>query len=323
MQTISRLRPRSSGSPWPATASPSSCSACCRSATSRSGACFTQALTEVSDADIALLCERYFPQQHVSLRPVRSAEQQAQRQAILRLFGYRLCTHGDHAALALKARELVLHDTAPAFLFNELAGWLEAQHIVRPGYTTFQTLVSRVLSEERERLTAVIEAALTESARPALEQLLVREDTLSALAVRKQVARHFRPQMLDHERRKRAVLEPIYPLAGTILVQAGLSQQNIACYASFALYYTIYDLRRMPRSQAFVYLLCYAWQRYWQLNDNLADALRFHAKKLGDDSKVEGKEAFAKAQIQRQKDTPQVGQPMQPRGTAHRADRRA
>jgi hypothetical protein len=46
----------------------------------------------------------------------------------------------------------------------------------------------------------------------ALQQLLVREDTLSGLADLKQDAKHFGYQMMLMERQKRTALEPVYRL---------------------------------------------------------------------------------------------------------------
>ncbi|MDD2465567.1 MAG: hypothetical protein PHI97_16340 [Desulfobulbus sp.] len=74
-------------------------------------------------------------------------------------------------------------------------------------------------------------------------------------------------------------------IAKALLPSLGISQLNIAYYASLANYYTIYDLRRIKPGQTYLYLLCYAWQRYRQLSDNLVDALGYHLKKLEDDTK--------------------------------------
>ena len=151
------------------------------------------------------------------------------------------------------------------------------------------------------------ETALTDEVEAALQGLLEREDTLSELAAIKQDAKHFRPHMMARERSKRAALATIYDLARVLLPQLDISQQNVTYYASLAHYYTIYNLRRLQPGQTRLYLLCYAWQRYRQLNDNLADALRYHTKKFEDDSKTRGEQQFMHAQVQRQKETTQVG----------------
>jgi hypothetical protein len=62
---------------------------------------------------------------------------------------------------------------------------LIGQRIVRPGYSTLQTIIRDALNAERERLEQLIEAALTDETREVLQQLLVRENTLSELAALK------------------------------------------------------------------------------------------------------------------------------------------
>lgn len=79
--------------------------------------------------------------------------------------------------------------------------------------------------------------------------------------------------------------------AKALLPSLGLSQLNlnIAYYASLVDYYTIYDLRRLKPGQCHLYLLCYAWQRYRQLSDNLVEALGYHMKRLEDDTREAAK----------------------------------
>jgi hypothetical protein len=54
-------------------------------------------------------------------------------------------------------------------------------------------------------------------------------------------------------------------------------------------------------------LLCYAWQRYRQLTDNLVDALSYHMKQIEDESKTRTNTLFVAEQKQREQETPRVG----------------
>lgn len=186
------------------------------------------ALTDLPPEDVEYLRERYFPQQVFSPRSVRPAEHYAQRREILRLSGYRLWSEQDGPVLMQRAAQLVRRDVTPAFVLTELVIWLNQQRIVRPGYTTFQKLISTVLREERQRLAALIEAGTTDDVKSALRRLLVRDESLSELAAIKQDAKYFGPDMMGRERSKREVLEPVYLAARAILPQLGISQQNIA-----------------------------------------------------------------------------------------------
>ena len=56
-----------------------------------------------------------------------------------------------------------------------------------------------------------------------------------------------------------------------------------------------------------LYLLCYAWQRYRQLTDNLVEAFGYHMNQLERETKEESETAFTGTQASRQQEAPQVG----------------
>gem|GEM_PF-3215386 len=71
------------------------------------------------------------------------------------------------------------------------------------------------------------------------------------------------------------MLEPLHRIAKALPLKLGVSQQNLLYYASLANFYTVHDLRNLKPEQTYLYLLCYAWQRYRQFTDNLVDAMAF------------------------------------------------
>ena len=135
----------------------------------------------------------------------------------------------------------------------------------------------------------------------------MRDDTLSELAALKQDAKDFGWRQMAREREKRATLEPLHRIAKALLPKLGISQQNLLYYASLANFYTVHDLRHLKAEQTHLYLLCYAWQRYRQLTDNLVDAMAYHMKQLEDESKARANQHFVAEQVRRQQETPQVG----------------
>jgi TnpA family transposase len=226
---------------------------------------------------------------------------------IAALFGYRLWAADFLTQLAQQAAQIVRRDVTQGFIVAELIAWLNERKIVRPGYTTLQTLISEALSAERGRLGDLLAEMLDDAARKALAQLLARDDTLSELAALKQDAKNFKWRQMVNEREKRARLEPLYLIARTLLPKLAISQRNLHYYASLANFYTVYDLRRLKAEQTHLYLLCYAWQRYRQLTDNLVDALSYHMKQLEDESKARTDKRFVAEQAQREQETPRVG----------------
>jgi hypothetical protein len=271
---------------------------------------FDLAADVVPAEDVAFLADRYFPGMPAGsmvLGPVRRHERQEQRAGIARLFGFRLWSEDDRPDLVEAATDLASRDVTPSFIGLELLAVLKDRRIVRPGYTTLQSVIGGALAAERQRLEQLVESGLDADTTEALHKLLVRKEPLSELAALKQDARNFGYKMMAAERTKRTTLAPLYEAAKALLPALGISRQNIAHYADLALFYTIYDLRRMTPGRAHLYLLCYAWQRFRQLSDNLVDAFDHHLSRIEDETKAASMAAFVQAQAKRQQEAPKVG----------------
>ena len=269
---------------------------------------FQFSLDDVPPEDVTFLMQRYFPGETLVVKPMSTKEYYAQRQEISALFEYRLWTANDLPVLRDKAKLLVRTDVTATFLLAELMVFLMAQRIVRPGYSTLQTIIRDALSAERDRLEKLVEAAITDEARETLELLLTNESTLSELAALKQDAKSFRYRQMGLERQKRLTLKPLYAIAKKLLPHLDVSQCNIAYYASLANFYTVYDLRRFKPAKTNLYLLCYAWQRYRQLTDNVVEAFGYQTRQLEDETKAVATQQAAKLHNDRQRATPRVGE---------------
>lgn len=257
--------------------------------------------------DRTFVLSRYFNGHTFQPRAITKHEHFAQRAVIAGLFAYRLWSADFLPQLSQQAAQIVRRDVTPGFIVAELIAYLNAHKIVRPGYTTLQTLISEALSAERRRLGDLLTGVLDAAAKTALAQLLVRDDTLSELAALKQDAKDFGWRQMVQEREKRIKLELLYQIAKTLLPKLAISQQNLHYYASLANFYTVYDLRRLKPEQTHLYLLCYAWRRYRQLTDNLVEASGYHMKQFEDASKEQAHDHFLVEQSRRQQETPQVG----------------
>ena len=262
--------------------------------------------SEVED-DCAFVMSRYFHGEAFERKPITKHEHYTQRERVAELFGYQLWAAGFLPRLGQQATQTVRRDVTPGFVAAELIVWLNKHKIVRPGYTTLQKLISETLSTERRRLGGLLAEVLDDAAKAALAQLLVRDDTLSQLAALKQDAKDFGWRQMIREREKRALLEPLHRIAKALLPKLGVSQQNLLYYASLANFYTVHDLHNLKADQTRLYLMCYAWQRYRQLSDNLVDAMAYHMKQLEDESSALAQKLFLAEHVRRQQDTPQVG----------------
>ncbi|EER4059391.1 DUF4158 domain-containing protein, partial [Escherichia coli] len=257
--------------------------------------------------DCDFILRRYFGGASLPDEFPTKYERYAQREKICALYGYRPWSSALSSQLEEQAIHIVRRDITPGFIATELIIWLNAHKIIRPGYTTLQELVSRVLSDERQRLERILAEHLDEPTIAELDKLIERDDTLSRLAVLRQDARDFGWRQMRNEREKRAVLEPLHRKACGILPALNISQQNLLYYASLANFYTVYDLRSLKPGQTRLYLLCYAWIRYRQFSDNLVDAMFFHMKQLEDESRNMAKKLLADVQEKHRRETSKIG----------------
>lgn len=58
--------------------------------------------------------------------------------------------------------------------------------------------------------------------------------------------------MMQSEIQKLSILKPLYEQAKKVLPQLEVSQQNLRYYASLANYHSVYELRRLLPSQAYL-----------------------------------------------------------------------
>ena len=137
-------------------------------------------------ADCAFVLARYFSDRAFEPQAITKHEHYTQRAMIAELFDYRLWSAAFLPQLEQQLVQIVRRDVTIGFIVAELIAYFNEHRIVRPGYTTLQTVISEALSAERRRLGEQLAEGLDAVAKEALAQLLVRDDTLSELAALKQ-----------------------------------------------------------------------------------------------------------------------------------------
>ena len=255
--------------------------------------------------DTDFIMQEYFPGQIFYPTPLTSHQYYAQCHVIAEHFEYQPWRKKFEQLLSEQVEQILRRDVSPQFIVIELLAFMQAKKIIRPGYTTLQVIVRTVLSSERKRLDTIIRGALGEADKSSLLRLLVEKEneTLSGLANLKQDAKDFKSRMISAERDKMLSIKSLYLLAKSLLPTLNLSQQNIQYYASLVDFYTVYDLRKKIKpEQTYLYLLCYIWQRYLHLNDNLIDAFCFNLRQFELELKVTAKEAYAEYAMSKQTD---------------------
>jgi len=230
----------------------------------------------------------------------------AQCTAITKYFGYQPWSKEFEPLLIAQAQQILRRDVSPQFIVIELLAFMQEKKILRPGYTTLQTIVSKVLNAERTRLEVILRESLSIDDKSALQKLLLEKETetLSGLADLKKDTKDFKARMISAEREKLLLIKPLYQLAKSLLPTLNISQQNIHYYASLVDYYDVYELRKKLKfEQTYLYLLCYLSLRYLQLNDNLIDAFFLSLKQFEAELKEKTKDAYTDYAVSKQIDS--------------------
>lgn len=223
--------------------------------------------------DLRYIMTLYFPGRDLTTikspsRPTRVEQQRT----ILRLFNYRLCDSDAKVELESKARRIAMLSTQPVYIFRELIQHLTQRRIVAPGYRFLQEMIGRVVAGERSRIQLLLNKAMTPGVDKQLEMLLQADEGMYRISVLKHEPKDFSYNELRREVERRKFFQLLHEFARHFLVTAGLSNESGKYYASLVKFYTVYKLQRMAGDTARLYLLCFAYHRFRQINDNLIEA---------------------------------------------------
>lgn len=230
---------------------------------------FDYAIETVWD-DVRYLLAHHFPHlDGTSLKKPSRPTRKVLRHNILTLFNYRLCDTTEKKEIEEKAQQLAKLSTQPIYILRELLKHLDQQRIVVHLYTFLQDMIGRVVTAERHRITHQLSQLLPPRLANQLDALLGDEDAMVTIPVLKHEPKDFSYQELRREVDRRNYFRPLYAFIQTFLVIATLSNESVKYYAALVPFYTVYKLRRMARSTAHLYLLCFSYQRFRQINNRL------------------------------------------------------
>ncbi len=124
-------------------------------------------------ADLAHILGRHFPGRGMhEIGSLSKPTRLAQQRIILQLFDFRLCDAFLKDDLLGLAQRLAMLSTKPVFILREILEHLANQHVVAPGYTYLQDLVSSAVMNEQRRVTSKLDEALSPKLRKALDEML-------------------------------------------------------------------------------------------------------------------------------------------------------
>lgn len=162
--------------------------------------------------------------------------------------------------------------TQPVYIFRELTQHLVQQRVVAPSYRYMQKMIGQVVTNERARISHLLSKSMTSTVDNQLIELLHAGSGTFRISAIKHEAKDFSYKELRCEVARRQFFQPLHEFAQNFLTTAGISNESGKYYASLVKFYTTYKLQRMAIGTARLYLLCFAYHRFRQINDNLIEA---------------------------------------------------
>jgi TnpA family transposase len=246
--------------------------------------------------DLRHIVERHFPDRDPArLKMLSKSPRLAQQQIILELTRYRVCDDAAEKELERKAQRDARLSAQPVFLLREILQYLNKERIVAPAYKSLQDLVGRVVSGERDRIGQMLGRALKPEIQKRLDSLLEADEYLYRVSALRKEPKDFSHKELRREVERRKLFQPLHDFAQTFLEKAGISMDSRKYYASLVKLYTIYKLKRMDPGPARLYLLCFAYDRFRQINDNLIEAFIHLVDQYEKEAKLAAEQSLQRA----------------------------
>lgn len=251
---------------------------------------------EVTD-DITYILETYFPYQNNHIFKVPSNPIRVNLHKIIcNHFNFQRYDKNIGNELGEVVKRVVRRSAKPIYILRELLNHLDKQQIMPPAYSTFQDLIGRGLSEERQRIGGQLMFNMEPEIEEALSNILADDPTgLHWVTQLKKEPKDFSYKEVLSETVRTKQLKPLYDFCVHWLPTIELSNESIRYYAALVEYYSVYKLRRFDVPTAYFYLLCYAYHRTHTIHDNLIDALISNVRHYEDQAKL-----FARDLIYRQ-----------------------
>ena len=246
--------------------------------------------------DLNYILKQNFPGQRLSLikLPFRHTRIE-QQQTILQLFNYRLCNSDAKIELESKAQRVAMLSIQPLYIFRELIQHLAGHRVVAPSYRFLQEMIGRVVTGERTRITKLLTKAITPMVESQLKTLLEAEEGVYGISLLKHEPKDFSYKELRREVDRRKYFQPLHAFTQIFLATTGISNESGKYYAGLVKFYTAYKLRRMSLATVRLYLLCFAYHRFRQINDNLIEALIYWVNQYEKQAKLGAEQAIARA----------------------------
>jgi len=217
---------------------------------------------------------RYFPGHKLSKKPPDQQRIFRIKNMVLDLCQYQRLTKDLQDDIVKSLSTVAPSHPRQRQLCKKLLNILNKRGIAIPGYSVLQNIVSRAWNQENKRVIQSYLRYTKASERQLVLSLLEKTDEKHAIISIKSDMKTFNTHDLWEEIEKQEKLQPIFNIAVDVLKQLKLPATTITYYGDLIFYYTGTRLTQLNPNMVGVYLLCYVYNRYQVLNDNLIEAFK-------------------------------------------------
>lgn len=208
---------------------------------------------------------------------------------MLYALGFEQLTPSIKSELSERLNDVATICMEPKYIFDELLAFLGQRRIALPGYSTVQKLVSDALNFERKRTIDILSKRICPATAKQITSILHDEGSLNSIRGYNGGARDFSTSEIESELSSHNVISNVYYEIKDTIDSLGISQGNMEYYATIVKHSTTFRLKRHPKWQGILYLCCYLYFRYREINDKIITAFRYLVKKHKDASVLSAK----------------------------------
>lgn len=190
---------------------------------------------------------------------------------------------------------------------RQLLIYFSNQQIIVPGYRVLQSIFTAAFSLEEKRLRSII-FSIPKSQQKKLSALIDKENGVSKLNIIRADQKNFQYTAFIDEVEKALDIVALYKFAKNFIPTLELSKNAIRYYADVAEQYASSRLRRLSKTQQWLYALCFLYHRYQQIMDNLIISFIYHTRVIMDAGKTYADEALMKHSARMVTDFPKLAQ---------------
>jgi len=238
--------------------------------------------------DVSYLINKYFNPSKSTLnnKPHRKSIKD-QQNIILNLYDYIDWSTSLEPQLMEHLLELIRYYPKGSNALRELFKYFQSKSIIIPKYRTLQDIFSKAFSLEEARLNNII-SSIPANIKKQLQEVANNSETVKQLSIIRCDQKDFKYTAVTLEIKKALEIAELYQFCKSFIPQLGISKNSIRYYAELVENYYASRLRKMNELQQQLYLICFLYNRYQQIMDNLIATFQYHMSSI-----LEGAKEYA------------------------------